>query len=210
MKYEGFLYIVINFSPHSADGGYIKVSTRIFVSEHPMEVFREYKGGCHPYEKMVLIGIDLYKHLKESNCSVANITQTVRNSSGLESSSNVKSITPRSWSPTIPLAVPSQAEPLPGKPLGDVRREAEGDFSRIRTQSPTSSQKKELPSKSFDENNTSPEKSSLSPHINEKYPDEKINKSSIEKKNKKTGGKSPRVLPAQKARRETIYGKWGV
>ena len=150
MQYSGFPYIVVNFAPHSLDSEHIRVSTRIFKREYPMEVFKEAeKGADKPYEKLVLIEADLYKHLLASSSPITNISQTVNNES--TRTDHTSSISSNMEDDTPSLAAPPLIPVVPGRSLGDVRREAEGEqnnsFARVRIQKPSQNNRRDTPHK---------------------------------------------------------------
>ena len=224
MKYDGYPYLVINFSPHSIDRGHIKVSTRIFKEEHPMEVFKESNGGSQPYEKMVLIGADLYDHLMESNHPVTNVSQTVNGDSSPNTSTSNStmnnSASPQSTS--RPLASPPSIPYSPGESIRDRRHRAEGASPdrgiRIRIQNKTTSQKRGILSERFTGTphdvplkklkSSTPKKTPPATSGDNSSLGEANDISIIDPRN--APGKSPRILPDRQARRRKTYSTLGV
>jgi hypothetical protein len=87
-----------------------------------MEVFKEQRKSGIPYEKLVLVNADLYKHLVESNHPVTNMSQTVNNGNNkLENSSTSSSIPP-----PAPLSLPPVDNSPTRESLGSIRRRDEG------------------------------------------------------------------------------------
>ena len=194
MGYDGFPYIVVNFAPHGEDGGHIKVSTRIFEAEYPMEVFKENRKTSHPYEKLVLVNADLYKHLMESNRSVTNVSQTVNSGAPYDASVKTSLKNQPDLTPT-PLAMPLEQNSSIGEPLGDVRRRSEGESEAVTSVPPTPNL--ETPRKNTKRKKASPKE----------IADESLLEGATGSKRKKVEGS--KELPARKARRTVAYNTWG-
>lgn len=196
MGYEGFPYIVVNFAPHSGDGGHIKVSTRIFESEYPMEVYKEKSKSGQPYEKLVLINADLYKHLVESNHPVTSVSQTVNNS--MSPNASVKTVSKRgSTPPPPPLAMPLASNPSVDESLGDVLRRGEGESS-----AEVSKKSSPAPDSRPASKKTVKKAAKSSTPIDEVISEE--GEGSRKRKNEGT-----RDLPERKARKPRDYDTWG-
>ena len=196
MSYTGFPYLVVNFAPHGDDGGHLKVSTRIFESEYPMEVFKEQRKSGIPYEKLVLVNADLYKHLVESNHSVTNMSQTVNNgNSKLENSSTSSSIPP-----PAPLSLPPVDNSPSRESLGTIRRRDEGVSDDEENESLPP-----LPSSQGSDSRKIIKKSMMTT-VN---PNEKSSDSTVGETRKRKAPGS-RKLPDRKARKIMDYTVWGV